>query len=151
MKNKVIPLILLALCVVGLSFLGSFIYHYVNEGKQSEEDKMLTDLKSSLALSENQICKMKECQGCFKDDCGSINVRFNEKKLNLIKALKEDNVNADNITALINEIDSLQSLLLRTTVRNILEQKCVLDESQRNKFFDILLTQVSNEQKTNKK
>jgi hypothetical protein len=144
MKNKVISFVIVALVAVSFSFLGSYFYNYVFvEDKQPNEDKILADLKSSLSLSEAQIGKMKECQCCFKGNCGAINTQFKKKKIDLIKGLKEDNVNTDSINVLIKEIDSLQSLLLHTTVKNILEQKNILDESQKDKFFSILINQVS--------
>jgi hypothetical protein len=147
MKNKVISFVIVALIAISFSFLGSFVYNYVfEESKKPKEDKVSV----SLALSETQTGKMKECQHCFKDNCGAINSESKKKKIDLIKELKEDNPNTDHINALLSEIDSLQSLLLHTTVQNILEQKDILDDSQKDKFFSILINQMSNEQKTNK-
>jgi len=151
MKNRVISFTILAVVAISFSFLGSFIYKYVfEENKHVEEDKVIVELKNSLALSETQICRMKECHCDFYDNCKVIHEQFKNKKIDLVKELREDNLNTDNISNLIKEIDSLQSLLLHTTVNNILEQKNILDESQKDKFFSMLINRVSNEQKTKK-
>jgi hypothetical protein len=142
MKNKIFAFLFIAIISLGFSILGSYIYnkYFVNN---NEKISSLSILKDSLNLSENQFCQMKQCQTCYKDSINALNCEIHRYKYELILQLRNKDKDKDSINILINKIDSLQSKLLHNLVNNIISQKSILNESQKEKFFNILLSQLS--------
>jgi len=91
---------------------------------------------------------MKQCQTCYRDSITALNCEIHRYKYELIMQLKNEDKNKDSINILISKIDSLQSLLLHNVVKNIISQKSILNESQKEKFFNIILSQISIEGKS---
>jgi hypothetical protein len=149
MKLKLISVLLIVILSTLFSFLGSYLYNSFTTKKESpREEKVLNHLKDSLALTENQYCKMKECQECFKDSLTNISCKIHKQRIELITLLKGNNPDRELIHNIMNRIDSLQSFQLHKIVDNILNQKNILDETQRDKFFRMLLSQVSDDNKS---
>jgi len=147
MKNKILAFLVIAVISLSFSILGSYIYnkYFVNH---KEKISSLNILKDSLNLSENQFCQMKQCQTCYRDSIAALNCEIHRYKYELIMQLKNEDKNKDSINILISKIDSLQSLLLHNVVKNIISQKSILNESQKEKFFNIILSQISIEGKS---
>jgi hypothetical protein len=149
MKNKIMTVVFIVVLSVICSFLGSYLYSSLVGGKDlPREEKVLNNLKDSLSLSENQICKMQECQNCFKDKLSAISCRIHQERIELIKLLRDGNQDTSRIHTIMNKIDSLQSSLLHNIVDNILDQKNILDNSQKEKFFEMLISQISDDKKS---
>jgi hypothetical protein len=149
MKLKLISVILIVFLSILFSFVGSYLYNSLNNQKESpREERMLNNLKDSLLLSENQYCQMKECQNCFRDSLKTISCQIHKQRFELIKLLKESNPNKELIHNIMTKIDSLQSFQLHKIVSNILDQKNILDDTQKEKFFRMLLSEVSDDGKS---
>lgn len=149
MKNRLLSLLFIAVISIAFSFLGSFIYNTLSESNRKNNNiGSLNILKDSLGLSENQYCNMQKCQNCYKDSISSINCEIHKFQFELIKLLKEKDKDVDSIHFVMNKIDSLQSILLHKVVDNLLNQKSILNDSQKEKFFNILLSQIESETKT---
>ena len=114
----------------------------------SQNEKVIKSLQDSLLLSESQACRMKECQSGFKGNSNSISCQIHQSRYELIKSLKESNPDTIKVHKLMNRIDSLQSSLLHYIVGNILDQKNILDENQKDKFFGMLLNQIKEDKKS---
>ncbi len=146
MKNKIYIVLAVILLSLIFSFAGSYLYNkFATVNVDSEKDKALTGLKDSLQLSENQFCKMKECQDCFKDELSQLTCAIHQSRFELVKELREKDQDTVKINKIMDRIDSLQSKTLHIIVNNILDQKNILEDSQKKKFFDMLLSQIAND------
>ena len=149
MKIKMLTVILIVVLSTVFSFLGSYLYNSLSSSKELPKDeKVMNHLKDSLSLSDNQLCKMKECQTCFKDNFSAISCQIHQERFELIKLLRISNPDTIQIKLVMNRIDTLQSSLLHKIVDNILDQKNILDDAQKEKFFKMLLSQVSDDKKS---
>jgi Spy/CpxP family protein refolding chaperone len=149
MKKKVFLLILALLTVFNISAIGTIIYnnYFSSNSISANEDKYISTLKDSLKLSEKQCGKMKECNNCFQKNCSSLSHQLKMQRNHLIGLLKNDSTNNIKINNTLLKIDSLQSSLLREIVNNLLTQKEILSDQQRQKFFSMILsdTTINNE------
>ncbi len=149
MKIKLQTIVIIILLSIVFSFAGSYLYNNFRSSQETPHvDKVLNHLKDSLLLSDDQLCRMKECQTCFKDSLSRVTCMIHQKRFELIKILKEKNPDINRVHQIMNEIDTLQSASLHQIVDNILDQKNILDDSQKEKFFKMLLSQVADESKS---
>jgi alpha-N-acetylglucosamine transferase len=138
---------LIVLTIINISAFGTILYNKIFTQKTSGEDsqKSLIDLKDSLKLSENQFCKMKECQCGFKNKMAMISEEIRNHKIKMMNILKEKNPDRAKINLILDKIDSLQSVHLRETANNLLEHSQIMNDEQREKFFSIILNDYSNQ------
>jgi len=149
MKNKLIIILSIVLLSIIFSIAGTYLYRSMTSTKAAPaNEKALKSLKDSLELSEAQYCRIKECQECFKDDLSALSCEIHQNRFELIKQLRENSQDINKIESIMDKIDSLQSRQLHKIVDNILDQKNILDDSQKEKFFQMLLSQIMNEKKS---
>ena len=150
MKKKLFYAFIALLTIFNLSAFGTLIYrNYFTSGEIQEDGcSMVMCLKDSLNLSEKQVGRMKECNGCFQHNSMVLSVKLKECRTDLIRSIKSENVDSSKINKLLIKIDSLQSGLLREVVTNLLTHKEIMTNKQREKFFSMILNEFSTNKET---
>ncbi|MCJ7680959.1 MAG: periplasmic heavy metal sensor [Candidatus Aminicenantes bacterium] len=146
MKNKRTVFILLFLLIINISALATLAYNRwfkpAIPDARTDSGSSLPMLQKALDLENTQSLHMRRCRMVFVQETDPIQQKMQEKRLQLIEAMKTSDPDLSEIDKLIDEIIQLESEIQKKAVRRILEDKTVLSPHQQERFFDMFEHQV---------
>jgi hypothetical protein len=129
-----------ALLMVLAVFAGSFYYLKLTRLKRSNVKGYL-DLIPDLTGEQRE--KVQDIRKTFLPEVERIRQDLCQKRMTLAKALFSESADRSGVHTAAQDILKLQSELEHAVIEHILEEKEILNESQRLDFFDIILQQFA--------
>ena len=126
--------------VVAVVLAGAYLYLRKRRLKNSSIKGYLDLIPD---LSEEQRQKVQEIRKTFLPKVERIRQDMCEKRMALAKALFSESTERPAVHSAAEEIVKCQSELEHAVIEHILEEKEILDERQRLKFFSIILQQFA--------
>jgi len=129
-----------ALLMVLAVFAGSFYYLKLTRLKRSNVKGYL-DLIPDLTGEQRE--KVQDIRKTFLPEVERIRQDLCQKRMTLAKALFSESADRSGVHTAAQDILKLQSELEHAVIEHILEEKEILNKSQRLDFFDIILQQFA--------
>ena len=146
MRRKWITLGVSLLVIINLSALATMGFHrWCRYRAECRHRKSLMEEKSfyqQLALSDDQIEKMKSRRHAFLAQADRIGSLLHEKRIELVDLLMSPEPDSGNIHTLLAHIDSMQAELQRSLIHYLLKEKEMLTPEQQEKFFSIIKERI---------
>jgi hypothetical protein len=124
-----------------VSALLTFAYNrWVREpgGRPAEGAVLAETFGRQLCLNGQQEKCIMEFRFAFDSEISVVQERMREKRLALVEELKGESPDGTTLDKLIDEISRLQAEIQKKAVENILKEKEVLTDEQKEKFFRLI-------------
>lgn len=143
MKNSTLRFLLLVSVVLNLTILATVGYRYHQRstswtspfGHRIARDRFLFE---ALSLKPEQKQAMKERAIRFRAGIDRQRTVITGKKRGLVTLLRQEPPDLPAIRALIAEISAMQEAMQQAVATHMLEEKGLLDQEQRHRFFDLI-------------
>jgi len=140
MKKRLLTLGLILLVVINVSALFTFAYNRWLRGpgeRPAANPAMSDTLTRQLCLSGEQEKCIRGIRISFDSEIGDIQARMREKKRAMVEEMKKESPDGASIDMLIEDISRLQAEIQKKAVLNLLKEKEVLTDEQKETFFRI--------------
>jgi Spy/CpxP family protein refolding chaperone len=146
MRKKWLILGFSLLVIINLSALATLGYHrwcrYRAECQYRRNRLEENTFYQQIAISEDQIKKMKVCRQSFLSRTDRISSGLREKRIELVDLLIAAEPDIERIHILLTHIDSLQAELQKGVISYLLEGKRLLTPEQQKEFFTIIKNRI---------
>jgi Spy/CpxP family protein refolding chaperone len=150
MKNRWIVMILVlslamnaaVLAVVGYNYYSNRSQPNTTVGHLSERDHHFYEV---LKLTPEQLAKMNPMAAAFHERLKQFHSEMEKKKDAMISLLGVEGVAPTRIEDLRMEMAAIQDNIQKTVIAHVLDVKEILNSSQREQFFDLLRTSMTQE------
>lgn len=146
MKKKIIPLALAFLFIINITGLAALAY---NRWVKSYEpiplqEPLLTPeaLQEPIALNREQVRQMRSLRSALEDNITSLREQMQEKRQSLIQEARQSEPDLATIDRVIDEISDLQANIQKKTIRNLMQDKQLLNPTQQSRYFSLFENRV---------
>jgi Spy/CpxP family protein refolding chaperone len=143
MKRNVLLLVLLFMFIINGTALVTLAYHrWIKPVPDHSGQGTVEALQEPMSLSEGQLMKMKSLREALGNRVGVFRRQIQEKRAALLAALEETDPDLASIDRMIDEIGALQSRIEKHTIRNLLQDKRLLNPSQQSQYLGMFREHV---------
>ena len=143
MKRNVLLIVLLFMFIINGTALVTLAYHrWIKPAPDYSAQETLDAMRRPMSLSEGQLLKMKRLREALDNRVGVLRQQIQTKRAALMAALEEADPDLASIDLMIDEIGALQSRIEKQTIRNLLQDKRLLNPTQQTQYLGMFREHV---------
>lgn len=147
MKRKILILGLIFSLTINIAVLTTIGHHWLGREKEERhhregKNSSMSYLYKELALSESQIKEMESLRESLEPNMDGTKEELREKRVELVALLTESKPDRKKINEKLIEIESLQGILQKFIIDNIIQQKEILAPEQQKKLLSIISRRI---------
>ena len=146
MNKKFIPLALAFLFIINITGLAALAYNrwIRSPDPYLPEETLWTPeaLQEPIALNREQVQQMKSLRSDLEDNVSTLREQMQVKRQLLIQEARQSEPDLEAIDKVIDEISGLQAHIQKKTIRNLMQDKQLLNPTQQSQYFSLFENHV---------
>ncbi|MBN1223914.1 MAG: periplasmic heavy metal sensor [Candidatus Aminicenantes bacterium] len=146
MKKRFFVMAFVPLFVINVAALATLSYNRWFSSKSMAASERTSDtwgeLQEQMLLRPEQMKEMQDTRLSFERDIASLRQQMREKRNSLVDETRKASPNLNRIDRIIEELNGLQALVQKKTIRNLLKDKEVLTPQQEKRYFSLFENHV---------